>query len=276
MTTTWTTIASNSVSQSLADQVASSIGEAAQSATDAEVAQAAAEASATAAAASATSAATSVSGISASVAAAATSETNAAASATAAAASAADAAAAGYDPTSVAITGGSIAGITDLAVADGGTGASSASAARSNLGLGTMATEASADYLPLAGGTMTGLVELQATRSPVTALGSLGAGTSSFTETTPLEQTLTLTGDRTIDFAAATSGKSYIKVLRITQDVTGGRNVTWNFASGTANIYHIGGEVDFSAQAANVISVVAIRVIDGDMEIRVDENITEV
>lgn len=38
------------------------------------------------------------------------------------------------------IDGGSITGITDLAVADGGTGSSTASGARSNLGLGTSAT----------------------------------------------------------------------------------------------------------------------------------------
>jgi hypothetical protein len=45
------------------------------------------------------------------------------------------------DANAVSISGGSIAGITDLAVADGGTGASTAGAARTNLGLGNSATK---------------------------------------------------------------------------------------------------------------------------------------
>ena len=47
-----------------------------------------------------------------------------------------------------------------VTVAQGGTGATTAAGARTNLGLGSMATEDSGDYLELAGGTMTGPITL--------------------------------------------------------------------------------------------------------------------
>lgn len=54
------------------------------------------------------------------------------------------------------ITGGTIVGITPLLIADGGTGASTASAARTNLGLGTMATQNAAS-VAITGGTISGV-----------------------------------------------------------------------------------------------------------------------
>jgi hypothetical protein len=68
----------------------------------------------------------------------------------------------------VAITGGSVSGITDLAVADGGTGSSSASGARTNLELGTMATQ-NANNVNITGGIITGVTVTTAPQ-PSTAI----------------------------------------------------------------------------------------------------------
>jgi len=80
------------------------------------------------------------------------------------------------DAASVAITGGTIAGITDLAVSDGGTGASTAANARTNLGLGTMATQ-DANAVAITGGSVAGITDL------AVADGGTGASTAAAART---------------------------------------------------------------------------------------------
>ena len=119
---------------------------------------------------------------------------------------------------------------TAIAVTHGGTGATDAAAARTNLGLGTAATMTgpsgtivgTTDTQSLSNKTLAAPTVTDYSESVVTA-NTTTAYTISLTSGTV--QNLTLTGNCTFTFPTATAGKSFLLVLK--QDATGSRTATW-------------------------------------------------
>lgn len=146
---------------------------------------------------------------------------------------------------SVSISGGSITGITDLAVADGGTGASTAAGARTNLGAAASGANTDITSVVL---NNTGLVIKDSDAShnlTITTGSNITAARTLTINPGDVARTLTLGGDATLNGGTHSGTNTGDQTITLTGDVTGSGTGSFS-ASISANAV---GNADFRQSA---------------------------
>lgn len=128
---------------------------------------------------------------------------------------------------------------TDVPVTDGGTGASTAAGARTNLGLGTSATQDVATAAEFMANTADKMLDTDGVWTAADGVALTDAATIAVDMATFINATVTLGGNRTL--GAPSNTKNYqTGVIKIVQDGTGSRTLAyhanWKFANGAAPV----------------------------------------
>lgn len=155
---------------------------------------------------------------------------------------------------------------TDLPITEGGTGASTAADARTNLGLGTIATQA-ANNVSITGGSITGITDLTVSdggtgASTLTANAVLiGNGTSAITGVSPSTSGNVLTSNGTAWTSAPAGG---IGIGQTWQDVTGSRAISTSYTNSTGKPIQVSVNARSSTAAFIQASVGGVTLIGSD------------